>query len=63
MEPKEFSKNVTLSIGDIFFIVGLTFWITKFYLTQNTLEHRIDKKYDRLEKRILKLEEKISSCP
>ncbi len=63
MEPKEFSRTVTISVSAILFIVGLTFWITKFYLTQSTLERRVEKKYERLDERIKILEESIQQCP
>jgi len=58
--PDEFKKNVTLSVGGIVFIITATFFITTFYHKQNTLESRIEKKYNRLEEKYNKLEEKYN---
>jgi hypothetical protein len=55
----EANKVIKISIGLLITIVGATFFVTKFYISQITLEDRQIKQYDRLDKRIHDIEERL----
>lgn len=53
----EMNQKVTVSVGLIIALIFATFLVTSFYLEMTTLEERTDKRYNRLDERIKKLEE------
>lgn len=55
----EANKVIKISIGLLITIVGATFFVTKFYISQITLEDRQLKQYERLDKRIHDIEERL----
>lgn len=61
MNAPELNRTVTLSLAAVIMIITATFFMTKFYLTQSTLEQRMDKRYQRIEKQIERLEERLRS--
>ena len=52
----EMNYKVEVSIGLLIFIIAATFAVTNFYIKQNTLESRMDKRHKRTEERIDKIE-------
>ena len=57
----EMNQKVTISVGLILALIFATFLVTSFYLEMTTLEERTDKRYNRLDERIKKLEEDDSN--
>lgn len=53
----EMNQKVTVSVGLIIALIFATFLVTSFYLEMTTLEERTDKRYNRLDERIKKLED------
>lgn len=60
MTFSEMNKEVKLSIGLLITIVGATFFVTQFYISQTTLEERQQKQNDRHVKEQKRLEERIN---
>jgi peptidoglycan hydrolase CwlO-like protein len=56
---KEMNYEVRVSIGMLMFIIFATFMVTNFYLKQNSLEDRMDKRHQRNEKTIEELKGSI----
>ena len=55
---EEMNKKVNVSIGLILALIFATFIVTSFYFEMTTLEDRVDKRYNRLHERLIKLEDK-----
>ena len=60
MTFSEMNKEVKLSIGLLITIVGATFFVTQFYISQTTLEERQQKQNERHVTEQKRLEERIT---
>jgi hypothetical protein len=56
---EELKKEVKITYGLLISIISITFFVTKFYISQTTLEDRQQKQYERLDKRIHDIEQKL----
>jgi hypothetical protein len=56
---EELKKEVKITYGLLISIISITFFVTKFYISQTTLEERQLKQYDRLDKRIHDIDQKL----
>jgi len=55
MNFKELDHKINVSLGLVLFLIVASWFVSEFYHKQNTLEDRMDKRYNRLNEKVKEL--------